>query len=238
MSLFELYIVFSLGLVSSLHCISMCGPIVVAYSLPLSVQGPGRQLGAHLSYNAGRILTYSLLGGLAGLAGRSLDFVGSLAGIENITAIVAGVLMVVTGLLMLDLIPRIGTPNVDPLLFLSRFLKPIGKNISSETPFSKFMLGATLGFLPCGLIYAALLKSMAAGTAIAGALTMMAFGLGTAGSLLLIGMFSASIRLRLGRWGGRLAAVSVSLIGVFLVWRGIMAVMASPAGDPSAHCHQ
>lgn len=238
MSLLELYIVFSLGLVSSLHCIQMCGPIVVSYSLPLSTKSPGRQLGAHLSYNAGRILTYSILGSLAGVMGKSLGFIGNLAGIENITATVAGVLMILTGLVMLDLLPQLGLKNIDPLLFLSRLLKPIGKNISSNTTTSKFILGLTLGFLPCGLIYAALLKSMATGTPLAGGLTMMAFGLGTSGSLMLIGMFSSSIKLKLGRWGGRLAAISVTLLGVFLVWRGVMAMMVSTAAATSgAHCH-
>ena len=64
---FELGLVFLLGLVSSLHCVQMCGPIVLAFSLPLPRP---EALRAHLRYNAGRILTYAALGALAGARRR------------------------------------------------------------------------------------------------------------------------------------------------------------------------
>ncbi len=239
MNAWEFYIIFALGLVSSLHCVSMCGPIVLSYSLPLGSKPFREQILAHLFYNGGRILTYAALGAIAGLAGGTVGFVGQLAGFENVAAIVAGVLMVVAGVLMLDLLPSKRLQKFNPLLYTSRFLRPLSKLFSSASVGSKFSLGMMLGFLPCGLIYAALLKSLATGTALAGAMTMAAFGLGTAASLLGIGIFSSAFSVKLSRWGSKLAAVSVLVLGLFIVSRGVMPMMKTPAPNEEVPaCHR
>lgn len=239
MGLWEYYVIFALGLFSSLHCVSMCGPLVLSYSLPLGSKRFGEQIVAHLLYNAGRILTYALLGAIAGLAGGTVGFIGQLAGIENVAAIVAGVLMVIAGILMLDLIPSKRLQKFNPLLYTSRFLRPLSKLFSSTAVGSKFPLGIVLGFLPCGLIYAALLKSLSTGTVFAGAMTMTAFGLGTAASLLGIGIFSAAFNVKLSRWGSKLAAASVLLLGLFMVSRGVMPMMKAPAANEEVPaCHR
>lgn len=243
MSAWEFYLIFTLGLVSSLHCVQMCGPLVLSYSLPLGSRKFSQQIFAHLSYNAGRIITYAILGIIAGLFGGTVGFLGQLAGYENIAAIAAGALMVVAGIIMLDLIPIKKIQKFNPLLYTQRFLRPLGSRISASSIGSKFSLGLMLGFMPCGLIYAALFKAMATGTMVAGAITMIAFGLGTSASLLAIGIFSSAFSLKLSRWGNRLAAVSVLLLGLFLVTRGVMPMMAS-AQNNSAHdsevpaCHR
>ena len=87
----------------------------------------------------------------------------------------------------------------------------------------KFALGLTLGFLPCGLVYAALLKAVESAAPAAGALTMLAFGTGTAVALLSMGFVSSFAGLRLGPWSNRLAAISVMLFGAILLWRGLAA---------------
>jgi hypothetical protein len=205
----------------------MCGPIVLSYSLPLGSKKFGSQVLAHLAYNAGRILTYSVLGAVAGLFGGTVGFIGELAGFQNVAAIFAGLLMVVAGILMLDLVPNKRLQRFNPLLYTSRFLRPLGSRFTSSSAGSKFSLGLILGFLPCGLIYAALLKSISTGTVFAGAMTMAAFGLGTAGSLLAIGIFSSALGIKLSRWGSRVAAVSVLLLGIFMVARGVMPMAAA-----------
>lgn len=239
MNAWEYYVIFALGLFSSLHCVSMCGPLVLSYSLPLGAKKFSEQATAHVFYNAGRILTYALLGGAAGLAGGTVGFIGSLAGFENVAAIVAGAMMVIAGVIMLDLIPSKRLQKFNPLLYTSRFLRPLSRLFSSTAVGSKFPLGIALGFLPCGLIYAALLKAMATGTVFAGAMTMTAFGLGTAVSLLGIGIFSSAFSVRLSRWGSKLAAVSVLLLGLFMVSRGVMPMMKTPtATEPVPECHR
>ena len=219
----------------------MCGPIVVSYSLPLGSRKLSEQFLSHIFYNLGRIITYTLLGAIAGLLGGTVGFIGHLAGFENVAAIFAGVLMVIAGVVMLDLIPNKRLQRFNPLVYTSRLLKPLGSRISSPSIASKFSLGLMLGFMPCGLIYAALLKSVASGEPVAGALTMTAFGLGTSFSLLSIGIFSSAFSLKLSRWGTKLAAVSVLMLGLFLVYRGAVPMMmnshAQESEAPACHGH-
>ena len=80
----DFYLVLAFGFVSSLHCMQMCGPIVLTYSVAVNTGAARRSLlGLHLAYNSGRTLTYMLLGAIAGLAGGTMGFVGRLAGVEN-----------------------------------------------------------------------------------------------------------------------------------------------------------
>ncbi len=198
----ELGVVFLFGLVGGLHCLGMCGPIVLAYSLPLSA---GR-LRAHAGYHAGRILTYMALGAAAGAAG---GWIGALSKVAVAARLAAGAVMIATGVLLA--FPLKNRPKLIQIR--------AGKMVHGN----KLALGLALGFLPCGLIYAALLKAVDAASAASGALTMLAFGLGTAVPLLGMGAVSAVAGPRLGRWSNRLAAVSVIAAGAVLLWRGIAA---------------
>jgi len=236
----EFGVMLSLGLVSSLHCVQMCGPLVLTYSVALK-QSAGslapasryRLLASHLAYNAGRILTYSALGAIAGLAGGTMGFVGRLAGFSGVATTVAGGLMILAGLVMLNVIPASALLGADALRFASRLLRPLGSLVSSPGVANRFVLGLALGFLPCGLVYAALFKAVATANAWHGALSMFAFGLGTAGSLLALGVFSSVLSPKLNRWGSQLAAVSVMLLGALLLWRAALPAMLM-AG---VHCH-
>ncbi len=102
-----------------------------------------------------------------------------------------------------------------------RFSKVVSRLLLA--PGGKLLLGLTLGFLPCGLVYAALLKAMESASPVSGALTMLAFGSGTAVALLSMGALSSFAGLRLGSWSNRLAAVSVMIFGAILLWRGLAA---------------
>jgi len=237
----EFGVMLSLGLVSSLHCVQMCGPLVLTYSVALkqsvstapSAALRHRLLASHLAYNFGRILTYSALGAIAGLVGGTMGFVGRLAGLTGVAATVAGGLMILAGLVMLNVIPASALLGADALRIASRLLRPLGSLVSSQGIANRFVLGLALGFLPCGLVYAALLKAVATANALQGALSMFAFGLGTAGALLVLGVFSSVLSPKLNRWGSQLAAVSVMLLGGLLLWRGAMSGMVIMG----AHCH-
>ena len=280
MSPLEFSAMFMLGLVSSLHCVQMCGPIVLSYSValeslsrktragsegrasaetrePLAIRGRAALQGRvsrieslralapvvvfdtallqnHLAYNAGRILIYSALGAIAGFAGGTLGILGRLAGFTHTLAIVAGISMIVVGISLFGLIPA-GVLANRLFRIPSSFLRHVGRLLSTGGSSHRFLLGLALGFLPCGLIYAALLKALATGSAFNGAATMLAFGLGTAGALLALGMFSSAIRMRLNRWGSQLAAVGVTLMGVALVWRASMPTMLMMGGHMHGH---
>ncbi|MBS1858021.1 MAG: sulfite exporter TauE/SafE family protein [Acidobacteria bacterium] len=215
MSPLEFSLVFTLGLVGSLHCLQMCGPIVLTWSVSLP---RASALRAHLRYNAGRILTYMMLGAVAGAVGRAIGLLGRMAGLASGVRILAGGAMVLSGILM------IGLFNTNGLIAIrrpSRFSRWIGRNLLG--PERKFQLGVLLGFLPCGLIYAALLKAVDSGGPVEGALTMLAFGLGTAVSLLALGAASSLAGFHLSRWSTRLAALCVIATGALLLYRGFTA---------------
>ncbi len=237
---------FGFGVVSSLHCAQMCGPIVLSYSvascnIPLDPARLNRRPGQpanskrrnwrlsrfasaraadHAAYNGGRILTYSILGAIAGSAGGAVGLAGRLAGIGQAAAISAGVLMVAAGIVMLGLVPRSSLVKIGASGISGWLSRTAGQLLRSRSTTSRFVLGLVLGLLPCGLVYAALLKAMATAAALSGALSMLAFGLGTSGTLVAIGGFSSALGLRFGRWTNRIAAACVILVGVWVAWRG------------------
>jgi sulfite exporter TauE/SafE len=164
-----------------------------------------------------------------------LGLLGHLAGFSHTLALVAGVLMILVGISMLGITPA-AFAGSRFFRIPTSFLRRVGRLISAEGAGNRFFLGLGLGFLPCGLIYAALLKAMATGSALYGAATMAAFGLGTAGALLALGMFSSAIRIRLNRWGRQFAAVGVGLMGIVLVVRAAMPGMLM-LGSHTHACH-
>ena len=192
----------SFGLVSGLHCLQMCGPIALAV-------GRGRQL---VLYNAGRIVTYTALGAVAGGFGKALMFLGGAA------TVIAGAAMVLAGLLMLGITRSKDLITIRPG---GRFARLAGGLLRAGR--KRLILGLALGLLPCGLVYAALLKAMHAAGPVAGAVTMLGFGAGTSAALFAVGYGAGFC----GRWMQRVAPVSVMLAGAFLIYRGLTAT----------HCH-
>ncbi len=221
---FDFALIFSFGLLGSLHCVQMCGPLVLAYSLPLAGAGTRSSLiPAHLAYNAGRILTYMFLGCLAGAAGKALGLVGKLAGVEDTAAMVAGVLLVVTGLSFSGFLPISNLLPPASNRYIGRISKAAAGLFQSPSRRSKFMLGLCLGFLPCGFLYAGLLKAIETGSLLAGAATMLAFGLGTSGAMVATGLLSSFITAPLRRWSHWIGAMGMILLGFLLIYRGVMA---------------
>jgi len=218
----DLSIVLTFGFLSSIHCVQMCGPIVLSYSVAANTaQGRRSFLGLHLAYNAGRALTYSLLGVIAGFAGGAMGWVGQLAGFQNAAAIVAGTAMILTGIAMFGFAP--GFRNWHGFALPARLLRPAGKLIASPRSTSKFALGLMMGFLPCGLIYAALMKAIGTASPLEGAFTMLAFALGTSLALIVVGLGSSAATVKVARWGTTVSAITVLIMGLVLIGRGAFA---------------
>lgn len=227
MTLADAALNFSLGLAGSLHCVSMCGPIVLSWS----ISGSNRPT-SHFLYHGGRILTYGLLGAAAGWLGHAMSLLGSFARFQNAAAVIAGILMVVAGLLLAGALRKPELVQIAPVAGLTR---RAARLLNDPAWTSRLRMGLLLGFLPCGLVYAALLKAMAPANAWDGALTMMLFGLGTAGPLLGLGLFSTVFSRRISKWGVPLTAVAVALMGVALIVRGLMPMSVTPAGHVHHH---
>jgi uncharacterized protein len=221
----ELFPPFAVGFVGSLHCLGMCGPLIVAYSLHLSGTGtaavPGEVKAGmwhHISFHAGRLATYGFLGALAAglfyLANLTLVFWQVRGGLT----VIGGMLMIVLGLVLLKVLPLPG--------FLTRLLGKegiVGKGaplLRGKQLTSRIGLGIATGFLPCGLSWAMIAKAAATQNIPLGFLTMVAFGLGTVPVLFLTGMTASFISIRTRLLGEKVAASSVILMGLILVYKG------------------
>ena len=203
-------IAIALGLLGSLHCAAMCGPLMLA--LPVPPGGPGRFVVGRVVYQCGRITTYALLGVVAGLAGKSLFLIG----VQRWLTIVLGVII----LLGFFLSKKIGLAA--PVVRLVGKLKSAMSTQLRQTSFrSLVLLGMLNGLLPCGLVYVALAGAVSRGTILSGVGWMLAFGLGTLPTMLGISLsgklFPISVRAKLRR----AIPFSVCLLAALLILRGL-----------------
>lgn len=231
----ELGLIFLTGILVSLHCVGMCGGFValVSMSPSLSPSSAGSAaasatgaswqrviLPQQLVFNAGRIGSYTLLGTLAGALGSFTGLLSKTGKIQALLMVGAGILMIGTGLALAGLMQhwspfksKVATPQP----WLARGFEHVSR---LPRPTRALPLGALLGFLPCGLIYAMLGKAASSGSAASGALVMLAFGLGTVPALLLVAffadLFSVALREKLVRVSGVLLAV----LGAITLYRG------------------
>jgi len=225
----EIFSSFFIGFVGSLHCLGMCGPLVMAYSLHLRPEDPSRILPVktiwsrgishHLAFHAGRILTYGLLGALAAFLARLTAFDQVLGNLRGGFTLGAGALMVLLGLGLLKVLPfpLLALPSQGSNSFWSRIFLPLFR---SQTVPAKLALGLATGFLPCMLSWAMIVKASSTGSPLAGFVVTGSFGLGTVPALFLTGLSASLLSLKARFFGERIAAVSVILMGLILVFKG------------------
>ena len=209
-----LVLAFTLGLFGSLHCVGMCGPIVLL--IPLQRQRKGfryLQLGA---YFIGKTLTYALMGLLFGLVGEGVF----IAEYQQEFSIFAGLLMILMGLFSLLHLRVKGLGN--PLLKGFSLLKnALGKQLSKKTITSSLSIGFLNGFLPCGLVYTALFGALAMGNWWGSMIYMTAFGVGTIPLMLLLILLGDFLPLALRRRLNQWLPLVVILVGILFILRGL-----------------
>lgn len=216
----DLFLVMTLGFLGSFgHCVGMCGPLTIAFSLsvkdPLTKDDPGwrRSLIFHLLLNVGRILSYVLVGAGIGAIGSVLLAGGQLAGIESDLrrglAVLTGVLLIWMGLTQINPKGFAKLPFLHPLRQVNLHQKlstGMIKLALHSRPWTPLLLGLMWGLIPCGFLYTAQLKAAETGSLWQGSQTMLSFGLGTVPSMLGVGMsaslLSADRRSQLFRLGG------------------------------------
>ncbi len=214
----DLWFAFALGLLGSLHCVQMCGPLVVSAGLPLAAASRSRQAIAQVFYNLGRVTTYALLGAAAGGVGNAVTVLGRLAGLRHAAMFAGGVLLIATAACLAGLRSPWAT-TVGLFRHASRWSRFVARLMASEAVGTRFAMGVVLGLLPCGLIYGALVKAAATASIVGGAATMAAFGAGTSGALLGVGLFAVPLGRVAGRWSTRTAAIAMAVMGGVLIWR-------------------
>lgn len=201
---------FITGLVSSLHCAGMCGPI--AFALPKHINSISHLWFTRLMYNAGRIFSYALLGAIIGTFGFQLK----LAGFQQSVSIFAGITILTITILKLFL-PKIA--NKMELNFWG--YKWFGKLFRSKNNASFFLIGAFNGLLPCGFVYVALIASLAMQSALQGALFMTLFGLGTFPMMFAISMLGQIVNLKVRQQVNRFVPAFAIIFACFFILRGL-----------------
>ncbi len=212
-----------LGMVGSLHCMGMCGPLVMA----LNPKGARftRLLAHKLVYNLGRVLAYSLIGALAGALGYGLVQTG----VANIVAITMGGLLALGWLLPAKHYSKVpgGKLLARPVNYLKR---SIGRYLGQQSYGSAFFVGFLNGWLPCGLVYMALAAAVTTSSALWGSLYMAVFGLGTLPMLLVVALGGQWLKQKLPARLNKLVPVYALILALFLIYRGLaLGLPFSPA---------
>lgn len=218
------------GLVTSFHCVAMCGSLVLTYAVKDDTSGPWyRRMLPHAVYQSAKILSYVLVGVLLGLLGAALD----LGGVRGWVTIGAGLFMIVLGLNMTGRFPFLARLTFRPPKFLKRALSSTRRKAADQAKSGETSLATPLtfglltGLMPCGPLQAAQLAAASAGSAGAGALTMLGFGLGTAPLMLGFGTVSGMLSARFKKNMMAVAALVIIVLGLVMLNRGAM-IVGSP----------
>lgn len=215
----------TIGLVGSLHCIGMCGPIALA--LPLKGKSNIRRILGLLLYNVGRILTYAMFGTLFGLLGKSFH----LAGLQRQVSVFLGILIIVGLLIPYVLKQKNKLTGLWYKIFGSLYSE-MSVLLKNGSFWSLFVIGFLNGFLPCGLVYLAIAGALAQSEIIDGTLFMVLFGLGTIPAMFAVGWASKYISLTMRNAVKRASPFLVGLFGILLIFRGLnLGIYMSPKID-------
>ena len=202
-----------LGFASGFHCLGMCGPI--ALSLGLSKK---QQVNFHLqnlTYQFGRILTYSFLGAIVGIVGEGFQ----LAGFQKYISILAGILLITMALFSFggDFTTKI--PAISNALLKVKI--NLGKLLRKTDYSSRFLTGVLNGFLPCGMVYMALTASLAAGGIWQSASFMVFFGLGTFPFMFAAVLFGNILNATVRNKILKIVPVFMLILGALFILRGM-----------------
>jgi len=210
----DLITALTLGLIGSLHCLGMCGPIAIA--LPLSRMSWLHKLTGGILYNTGRIITYGFMGAVFGLLGRGIK----LAGLQQWASILLGSIMIISVLFPFVFRERI---NIS-VVFSGYASRLIGrfKNLFFKERFSSLLvIGLLNGLLPCGLVYMAIAGAINTNDVMMGMAFMVVFGIGTTPALLILSLAGNFVGVRLRKKAGKIIPAFIVVLGILFILRGM-----------------
>jgi sulfite exporter TauE/SafE len=214
-------LVFVIGLVASVSsCIAVTGGLLVAvaakYNEASTTLTPVQRMKPHMYFNVGRILSYTLLGGVIGALGSALTLSPK---INGVLTLVASAVMILLGLQMLRLLPALTRFLPTMPKFFSHFIHDLAERDANG---GALVLGAATFFLPCGFTQALQLYVLAKGSFAIGALTMLAFSLGTLPALLSLSAMSSFASGNLQRHFLKFAGAAVIVLGIANIQYGLV----------------
>ena len=199
-----------LGLASSLHCVGMCGPLIM--SVPVQHLQEREKTVGMLFYQLGRIGTYVVLGVIAGLLGWRIYA----AGFQQLFSIILGavLLLMLSGRFFLNQFHGNNWLNkrVTQIMFWA---------IKQQSPMGMLLMGAANGLLPCGMVYMALTGAMASGSIAGAALFMFSFGIGTLPALLGLAFWGVKLSWQTSHYMQKAVPYVVAMTGILLILRGL-----------------
>lgn len=209
-----LYSAFIFGLISSLHCIGMCGPI--AMMLPVDRQNEAKKVTQIITYHLGRLTAYGSIGLVFGLLGRGFF----LAGLQQKISIFIGLAMI-----LVVLIPEksFAKYNFSKPVYkvISKIKSNLGSHFKNKSYKSLFIIGLLNGFLPCGMVYVALFGAIAMQSASLGVLYMILFGVGTLPLMTLVVYVNSMIKMPFRNKIQKAIPYVAVIIGVLFILRGL-----------------
>lgn len=224
-------ILFVVGLITSIHCLAMCGGINLSQNVnggaDKTPAGAKERLMPGVLYNLGRVISYTVVGGIVGAIGSVVSFSGAAKGI---VAVIAGVFMMLMGLNMLNIFPQLRRFGIRMPKFLGRRL------YAKRSARAPFFVGLLNGLMPCGPLQAMQLYALGTGSVIGGALSMLSFSLGTVPLMFLFGAVSSFLSSKFTHKMIRVSAVLVMVLGAAMLSRGlslsgIQVGAAAPSGS-------
>ena len=207
------YTAIAMGFVGSLHCIGMCGPLVLA--MPYGRFSKAKRIVARSLYQSGRLFTYAMLGLILGVLGMSANLFGG----QQHLSIGLGILLILT-IIIPHLFRRF---NSNPVyLSLNKWVKTsLSKSINFDSYPAFFISGMLNGLLPCGLVWLALSSALALGNGIQSSLFMLFFGLGTLPAMIGILSTNQLLKLKFNFSSSRLSNIVALSIAILLIVRGL-----------------
>jgi len=209
----EFITAFSIGLLGSLHCVGMCGPIALA--LPLDRSNRLKQFFGGILYNLGRLITYFLIGCLFGVIGSAF----ALAGFQQTVSVLVGIAMILSALWTILHFKKWSIPI--HLSWLSKVKSGMAKRFGRTSNANLFLIGMLNGLLPCGLVYMGLAGAIATVNPLYGGLFMAAFGLGTLPLMLAVAFYGSQVKQSIMPSIKQYIPVFIILIGTLFILRGL-----------------
>ena len=202
-----------IGFLGSFHCVAMCGPIALALSG--GKENTRKVLTGRLIYNSGRILTYMVIGTIAGLLGHTL----MLAGIQKSLSVIIGLLMIISVIVIYYMPGK--TTSLKFTNEINRFIKSVFSNVlQKRNAASLFVAGLANGILPCGFVYLAMAGAATTQSPLHGAFYMFLFGAGTFPAMMAVAAFGKIAGLAARNFLMKAAPVMMIVLGIYFVARG------------------
>ena len=225
---------FTLGLFGSLHCVGMCGPLALALPAPFAKRN--KQITSSMFYNAGRVVTYSMLGLLFGIIGKGF----SLIGFQQLFSIIAGSIMLVLTVLYFGF-----HHSYQPVWF-QHFTWKLQSFIAAalQKSYGAFWVGMANGLLPCGMVYAAIAGALVSNTIVSSVAFMASFGIATMPAMLALMIFGSGMSLHMRMKLRKLTPFVMVCVAALLILRGlnlgipfISPVLSDAAKAETIQCH-